>query len=183
MEIRNEHGRLKTYDELYDEALDAVVEALDNLSDGDALDLGNRWRVDNGYNELYCNDSDNINDILGDALLEPYDLISMDYDEFADYFSWDGSEIGFTDDVWEDIDKEDFAREILDGGYSRDIPTDISDIVDAWQDANAGLESIPKGRIMAERTLERYLNNQADVGDLLVLLSRLSKEDELWEEN
>lgn len=183
MEIRNEHGRLKTYDELYDEAFEEMVDALDNLSDGDALNLGNRWRVNNGYDELYNNDSDSINDILGDALLEPYDLISMDYDEFADYFSWNGSEIGFTDDVWEDIDKEDFAREILDGEYRRDLPSDIADIVEEVEDANAELESIPEGRIMAERTLARYLNNQADVGDLLVLLSRLSKEDRLWEEN
>ena len=85
--------------------------------------------------------------------------------------------------MWEDIDKEDFAREILDGEYRRDLPSELADIVEEVEDANAELESIPEGRIMAERTLERYLNNQADVGDLLVLLSRLSKKDELWEEN
>ena len=172
-------GKYKSFDQLYDDALETMIEVLENLSSDEALEFGNMYREANRYEPLYPNEEDAINEALDGC--DPYTVLNLDYDSYSDYFSYDGWDMTCTDDVWYDIDLEDFARTILDKGMRFDsIPDEVQEVIDAYDEAVEELENINEGRKMAEEVLFAYLNNNAEVGDLLVVLSKLARNDEYW---
>ena len=112
MEIKNENGTLKTLDELYDEAKEMIVDALDCMRDEDALYLGNEIRDRNNYDRLYKNDEEGINEVLDGE--SPWDILNKDWEDCSDFFTYDW-DFNMTDDVWYDLDTYDIAEDILEG--------------------------------------------------------------------
>lgn len=180
MEIKKENGKLKTVDELYEEAKELIVDELDCMSSDDALYLGNEIRERNCYETLYENTRSCINDVLEGE--EPYDILTSDWDECSDYFTYNG-EFNMTDDVWEDLDTDEIADDILEGNYRNYLTSDIKDIVDEYEDLKEQIENYNPYRAMCEEVVARYMNCEADVTDLLQTLDKLAKTDEAWEEN
>lgn len=183
MEIKTKSGNLKTEDELREEVIDKLVDALEEMDGDDALNIGNAYREDNHDSPLYVNDEDNINDELYGK--DPYDILQMagNWDECDDYFSCDGwGELGTTNDVWEGIDLEDLADDLVEGRYTRHITTDIQEILDDYEEALNKLENYNEGRALAEEVINRYVNCEADVTDLLQVLDKLARTDEYWKE-
>ena len=141
MEIKAE-GKLKTKDELREEVIDKLIEALEEMDEDDALNLGNAYREDNHDCPLYVNDEDNLNSELDGK--DPYEILQMAYDwnENDSYFGIDGwNELGTTDDVWEGIDLGDVADALLDGDYHRHITDDIQKLLDDYEEALNKLEN------------------------------------------
>ena len=180
MKIKKENGKLKTVEELYEEAKEMIVDELDNMDSDDALYLGNEIRERNRYCTLYENTRSCINDVLEGE--EPYDILTSDWDEYSDYFTWDG-EFNMTDDVWYDLDTDEIADDILDGHYRDYLTTDIKDIVDEYEELKEQIENYNPYRAMCEEVVARYVNCGANVTDLLQTLDKLAKTDEAWEEN
>ena len=179
MEIKNENG-IKTVEELYDEAKELIVEELDCMSTEDALYLGNEIRERNSYDTLYENKRSCINEVLEGE--EPYDILTSDWDDYSDFFTWDGS-FNMTDDVWYDLDTNDIANDILNGEYYNYITSDIKDILDEYEEIKEEIENYNPYRAMCEEVIAKYTNCEADVTDLLQTLDKLAKTDEAWEEN
>ena len=180
MDIKNENGKLKTVDELYEEAKELIVEELDSMSEEDALYLGNEIRDRDSYDVLYKNVRSNINDVLEGE--EPYDILTSDWEDCSDYFTWDG-EFNMTDDIWYDLDTDEIAVDILEGSYYNYITSDIKDILDEYEEAKEEIENYNPYRAMCEEVIQRYVNCEADVTDLLQTLDKLAKSDDAWEEN
>lgn len=184
MTIKTKVGKLKSVDELTDEAVDQIVEFLEDNSYEDwALGLGNAYRDNNHYPTLYENEEYTLNDELRN--LDPYQLLRMGADDWSssdDYFMYDGYDLSTTDDVWYDVDLEDFARDILDGDYYRHIPSDLQDIVDEYEEAKEKIENYNEGRAVAEEIIAKFTNCEADVTDLLQALDKLTRTDEYWKE-
>ena len=183
MDIKNENGKLKTVDELYEEAKEMIVDELDSMSTGDALYLGNEIRDRNSYAILYENEDRNLDDILDG--LDPSELLRMgkdDWDDCSDFFTYD-YDLNMTDDVWYDLDTVVIAEDILEGSYSNYITSDIQDILDEYEEAKEEIENYNPYRAMCEEVIQRYVNCEADVTDLLQTLDKLAKEDDAWEEN
>lgn len=182
MEIRV-NGRLKIKDELWEEAVNKLVEVLENMNEDEALDLGNAYRENNHDCPLYINDEDNLNDELDGK--DPYEILQMadNWDENDSYFGIDGwNELGTTDNVWQNIDLEDLAKDLLDGDYHRRITDDIQEILDDYEEALEKLENYNEGRALAEDVVRKYVNCEASVTDLLQALDKLAKTDEYWKE-
>ena len=184
MTIKTNVGKLKSIDELTDEAVDTIVEFLeDNQYEDWALPMGNAYRDNNHYPNLYENEEYSLNEELG--RLDPYELLRMgadDWCESADYFRYDGYDLSTTDDVWEDVDLEDFARDILDGDYFRHLPDALQEIVDEYEEAKEKIENYNEGRAMAEEVIAKFTNCEADVTDLLQCLDKLVRNDDYWSE-
>ena len=180
MEIKNENGKLKTLDELYDEAKECIEEELNSMLDEYAIYLGNEIRDRNNYDRLYENNEECLNEQLDG--LEPYDILNLGWDNYSDYFTWDGCDLNMTDDVWYDLDTEDIAEEILDGNYYKYLPSDLKEYVDEYEEAKEELENYNPDRAMVEEVIRKYVNCQADVTDLLQTLDKLARNDELWED-
>lgn len=180
MEIKKENGKLKTTEELYDEVKEMIVDELDCMNTDDALYLGNEIRDRNSYDTLYENKRSCINEVLEGE--EPYDILTSDWDDYSDYFTYDGS-FNMTDDVWYDLDTEEIADEILEGSYRNYLTSDIVDIVDEYEELKEQIENYNPYRAMCEEVLQRYVNCEADVTDLLQALDKLAKTDEAWEDN
>ena len=182
MEIKTK-GRLKTEDELREEVIDKLVDALENLDGDDALDLGNAYRQANHDEPLYVNDEDNLNSELEGK--DPYDILCMacNWNEYDEYFSCDSwGELGTTSDVWENVTLEDLAEDLLDGCYSSVTPDEITDIVEEYEEALEKLQNYNEGRALAEEVIKKYVNCQADVTDLLQCLDKLVRTDDYWKE-
>lgn len=182
MEIKV-NGKLRTEDELREEVIDRLVDALENLDEDDALNLGNAYREANNDAVLYVNDEDNINSELDGK--DPYEILQMaeDWSEYDGYFSCDGwGEFGTTDAVWEGVDLEDLADDLVEGHYTRHTPSDIQEILDEYEEALEKLTNYNEGRALAEDTIKRYVNCEADVTDLLQALDKLARTDEYWKE-
>lgn len=182
MEIKVK-GRLKTEDELREEVIDKLVDALEEMDDDDALNLGNAYRENNGDTELYVNDEDNLNSEL--AGKDPYDILQMasNWDEGDDYFGIDSwNELGTTSDVWEGVDMEDLADDLLEGHYRRHVTSDIQEILDDYEEALEKLNNYNEGRALAEEVVRKYVNCEATVTDLLQALDKLARTDEYWAE-
>lgn len=179
MEIKYEDGTLKTVEDLYKEAKELIVSELDCMGTEDALYLGNEIRDRNSYDTLYKNERSCINDILDGE--EPYDILTSDWDDCADFFTWDG-DFNMTDDVWYDLDTDEIADDILDGNYYNYITSDIKDILDEYEEAKEKIENYNPYRAMCEEVITRYVNGEADVTDLLQTLDKLAKSDDAWEE-
>ena len=182
MEIKV-NGRLKIKDELWEEAVNKLVDALEEMSEDEALNLGNAYREDNHDCPLYVNDEDNLNDELDGR--DPYEILQMasNWDEYDGYFSCDNwGELGTTDNVWENVDLEDLAKDLIDGDYHRHITSDIQEILDDYEEALNKLENYNEGRALAEDVVKRYVNCEASVTDLLQALDKLARTDEYWKE-
>ena len=176
------NGKIRSLDDLFEEAVENMVDVLNDLSDDDQFELGNLYRDKNGYNLLYRNTEDEINEILDGE--SPYDIIQMDYDEYADYFLWSWGSLDFTSDPFEDLDIEELARAILNEEFHyRDLPSDVQDAFDEFEEARNALDNMNEGRKMAYNVVAKYMNCQADVSDLLVVLSKLARTDEYWSED
>ena len=91
--------------------------------------------------------------------------------------------MNMTNDVWEDVDTSDLARDILNGNYSHYLNSDIKDILDEYEEAEEEIENYNPYRAMCEEVIQRYVNCEADVTDLLQTLDKLAKTDDAWEEN
>lgn len=183
MEIRK-NGKLRTEKELHEEVIDKLVEALENLDEDEALDLGNAYRVANHDAELYVNDEDNVNSELDG--MDPYDILcnAGNWDENDGYFSSDRwGDFGTTDEVWENVTLEDLAEDLLEGRYRSSITTDIQEILEDYEEALEKLENYNEGRVLAEEVVRKYVNCEASVTDLLQALDKLAKTDEYWKED
>lgn len=183
MEIKNENGKLKTLEELYDEVKELIVDELDTMNTEDALYLGNEIRDCNSYALLYENKEGNLNDVLEG--LDPADLIRMgseDWDNYSDFFTYD-YDLNMTDDVWYNLDTDEIAGDILEGSYRDHITYDIKDIIDEYEEAKEEIENYNPYRAMCEEVVAKYVNCEADVTDLLQTLDKLAKSDEAWEGN
>lgn len=182
MEIRK-NGKLRTEDELREEVIDKLVDALEDLDCDEALELGNAYREDNHDAILYTNDEDNINSELDGR--DPYEILRMaeGWDECDSYFTCgEWGDLGSTDDVWENVDLETLASDLIDGDYHRHISDDIQEILDDYEEALEKLNNYNEGRLLAEEVVRKYVNCQATVTDLLQTLDKLAKTDEYWKE-
>lgn len=182
MEIKTK-GRLKTEDELREEVIDKLIDTLEDLNDDAVFELANAYRESNHDAVLYVNDEDNLNSELSGK--DPYDIMQMafNWNECDAYFSidqWD--DLNTTDDVWEGIDLEDLANDLIDGSYHRHITSDIQEILDDYEEALEKIENYNKGRVLAEEVVRKYVNCEATVTDLLQTLDKLAKTDEYWAE-
>ena len=182
MEIKVK-GKLKTEEQLRDEAIDALVDELENLDEDDALELGNAYRRANHDAELMVNDEDNLNSELDGK--DPYEILQMagNWNECDDYFSCDSwGDFGTTSDVWENVDLVNLAQDLLDGDYTHERPDEIEEILDDYEEALEKLNNYNEGRALAEEVIRKYTNCQADVTDLLQCLDKLVRNDEYWKE-
>ena len=183
MEIKVKGGKLKTEEQLRDEAIDKLVEALEEMDEDEALDLGNAYRSSDYTDPLCVNDEDTINDELRG--LDAYTILQMaeNWNENDQYFSGNGyGEFGTTDDVWEGIDLEDLADDLLNGAYHRHITSDIQEILDDFEEALEKLNNYNEGRALAEEVVRKYVNCEASVTDLLQTLEKLVRTDNYWKE-
>ena len=178
-ELKKADGQYITEDELYDLVKSEIVEELDSMYNEDALYLGNYIRENNGDNPLYENEEDNINEQLEDW--KPWDIIQLDYESYAEFFYMDYGEPCFTDDVWEDLDTDEIAEDILDGSYARYLNDDIKDILADWEEAKEFLKNLNPVREEGRGLLAKFTNCEADVTNLLQYIDRLVRNDEVWE--
>ena len=181
-DIRYENG-YKTKEDIYDEALEEIENLLYDLDDETALEIGNKYREQNGEPLLYVNDEDNVNDELDGQ--DPYTLLCMgryDWSSYDDFFAFDDGDLESTDDVWAKIDTEDVARAILDGEL-RNMPSEIREVIDDYKEACTALDNLNKERIEGEQLLARFTNCEADVTDLLQYIDRLVRNDDVWKED
>lgn len=182
-ELKYENGKYKTKEAIYEEAVEEIEILLCNLEDETALEIGNEYRDQNGESLLYVNDEDNVNEELESQ--DPYALLCMGRHDWSDYdafFSFDGYDIESTDDVWAGIDTDDVARAILDGDL-RDVPSEIREVIDDYDEACEALDNLNKERIAGEELLARFTNCEADVTDLLQYIDRLVRNDDVWKED
>lgn len=183
MEIRKKNGKLRTEYELREEVIDNLVDALEDLNDDEALDLGNAYREDDHDVILYINDEDNINRELNGR--DPYEILRMaeDWNECDEYFACgEWGDLGSTDDVWKNVDLEDLANDLVEGHYTRHTTSAIQEILDDYEEALEKLNNYNEGRALAEDVVRKYVNCEADVTDLLQALDKLAKTDEYWKE-
>ena len=174
------NGKIKSVDTLYDDAVEAIVDVLECLDTDAALDLGNEYRDRCGYDMLRYNDEENINEALEDE--SPYTILNAGWSDYDDYFTWDGYDLNMTDDVWNDIDLDDLAREILDGTRFYELPSEIKEILDEYNEVVEYVENYNPYRAEGETLLAKYTNCEADVTDLLQYIDRLVRNDEAWKE-
>lgn len=178
-ELKKENGQYITLDQLYDLAKDAVIDELTFGMDGtEALDLGNHIREKKNEDLLYENSEENLNEQLDGE--DPYTILNLGWDDCAAYFTWNGWDINTTDDVWEDLDVDDIAEDILDGSYANYTTYEIKEIVADYEEAKEFLENLNPYREKARQVLNDYLNCNADVGDLLQCLDKLVRDDAAW---
>ena len=174
------NGKYISLDELYDLAKEQIVDELECMNNEDALYLGNEIRDRNSYELLYENTEENLNEMLDG--LDPYDILNLGWDDYDEFFTFDGYDWNGTNDVWCDLDTDEIADDILEGSYRSYLTSDIKDILDDYEEAKEYLENLNEYRAMAEETLARYLNCEADVTDLLQLIDKLVRTDEVWAE-
>ena len=178
-EMKKENGRYLTFDELYDLAKYDIEEVLNNMCGDEALTLGNAIRENNRYDTLYENTENNVNQMLHNEA--PWDILNSDWDSGYEYFSYDYA-FKMTDDVWYDLEIDEVAEAILDGGYSRYLTSDIKDLLDDYEDAKYWLENFNPIREAGAVILAKYVNCQADVTDLLQFIDNLVRNEDAWEE-
>ena len=178
-EIKNGDGTYKTLEEIKNEVREAIIDELNGMSNGDALCLGNYIREHNGDNPLHENSESEINEVFSDW--SAYDLLNMDYDDYSDFFYLDWGDPEFTDDVWENLDTEEIAENILNGKtFGDNLTWAIADMIVDYNQAKEYLENMNKYRTEGENLLAKFTNCEADVTDLLQYISRITKTDEAW---
>lgn len=183
MEIKNDDGKIKTLDELLEEAVERMVDELDSLSTENQIELGNDWRDNMNYTRLYENNEENINNELDG--IDPYQVLQLgeDWSSYTDFFLFDGWDLTMTDDVWYDIDEDELARELLYEDFTPDyMPSEIQEVIDEYNEAKELIENYNPYRAMCEEVIARYVNCEADVTDLLQTLDKLARTDEAWKE-
>lgn len=181
MEIKTKNGRIKTAEELLDEAVELMVDKGFGYCDTEELlDIANEARENIGYDRLYPNEEDELNEQLNGV--DPYQLLNMDWDSYDSYFRFDGWDLYTTDDLWEDLDEYEVARDLLTEDFVPDCtPREIANIIDEYKEALEELENYNPYRAMCEDVVRRYVNCEADVTDLLQTLDKLARTDEAWE--
>ena len=177
--IKYADGRLKTRDALYDEAKDELIEALEDLRWDTALELSNRYRENNGYNHLNVMEEDILNDMLEGET--PWNIINLEVDTSVRYFAYDGYDFYGTDDVWDDVDIESFADDILDELYGC-LPDAIQDIVEEYTEAVEALNSVGNTRREVINLVAKFTNCKADQYDLLAMLDKLAHSEGIFAE-
>ena len=179
-EIKNVNGKYKTLAELYDDAVEIISEALDYLSDSEQIEIGNKWRDDNGYPILHYFEEDEVDEVLSDC--SPWDIIHMEIETSYcgdRYFTYE-YDFEVTDDIWDNIDLEDLARELINGEASIDN-REINDLISEYEDAKEYLENLNEDREAAREVLAKFVNCEADWKDLFTMLDKLVKNDDIWE--
>jgi len=181
MEIRAKNGKYKSLDVLTEDAVEQLVDVINDLSEDEQFELSNLYRDNNGYDLLYRNDEEGINGALSD--MAPYDVLQIDYECYAEYFTYDGYDgVEFTNDLWANIDVEDIARAVLDDELRYgDLPLSVQEVFDEFTDACEELENVSAERKKVIAVISDYVNCKADVTDLLQTLERIARNDELWE--
>lgn len=181
MEIKNENGKLKTLEELYEEAIEMIIDVLEDFSEEEQLDIGNAYREMQNYSKLYTNDDTTINEELEGV--DPWELLRLgeDWDSSDGYFTWDGYDLYTTDDIWEDADPDDIARALLEGDMNARY-RELVWALDEYDEAKEEIENYNPYRAMCEEVVARFVNCEADVTDLLQTLDKLAKTDEAWKE-
>ena len=183
--IRHENGKLYTEDELYDLYVEKMCEVLDDLDTDDLLAVCNAYREKEGGNTLYENNESELNDQL--EHLNPYELLELGYEDWSpsdDFFAYTRRD-GFTttNDIYEDIDQEDLARELLDECLETPYSIyEIRTLIEEYTDAKDALEKYNPYREKAEEVIRKFTNCEADVTDLLQVLDKLVRTDEAWKE-
>lgn len=185
MEIKTKNGKVKTQEELLEEAVELMVdEGFGYCNSDDLLDVTNEARENIGYDKLYPNEEDELNEQLEDA--DPYQLLCCGNDSWSSgdyYFRYDGWDLYTTDDLWEDLDEEEVARDLLTEDFVPDfMPREIANIIDEYKEALEELENYNPYRAMCEEVVKKYVNCEADVTDLLQTLDKLARTDEAWGE-
>lgn len=176
-----ENGKYISTDRLRELAIKEIVSELTCMDEDDALYLSNRVRYLEDYDRLYKNDSEGVNEALDGWT--PWDCLREDYDSYASYFYMDCG-MTFTDDVWDGLDEEEIADNILNGCYVDYLTDDISEILNDYDEAKDFLEGLNPYRIEGEELIAKFTNCEADVTDLLQYISKLVKNDdgEVWKE-
>jgi hypothetical protein len=169
-------------EELYEEAIEMIVDVLEDFSEEEQLNIGNAYREMQNYSELHTNDDTTINEELEGT--DPWELLQLgeDWDSSDGYFTWDGYDLHTTDDIWEDADPEDIARAILEGDMNAKC-RELIWALDEYDEAKEEIENYNPYRAMCEEVVAKYVNCEADVTDLLQTLDKLAKSDDAWEEN
>lgn len=176
-DLKDQNGKYKTLDELKDEAMRVVADALENLDDTEQLEIGNEWRENNGYACLHILDEVEVNDALEDC--EPWEILNFERGKWDDYFSYDGFDFCTTSDVWEDIDVDDLSEEIVNGGIDTSC-REIEEILAEYHEAIVFLENLNEYREMAREVLVKFTAGEAGWNDLYACLDKLVKTDEAW---
>lgn len=179
-ELKAKFGGYISPKTLYNLAKVEIIDSLDDMATDEALCLGNQIREERNYEWLYENNEENINDQLEGW--EPWDILQLDYDSYADFFYMEYGEPSFTDNVWKDLDKDEIAEDILDGGYSDYWSEEINSIMDDYNEAKEFLDNLNKYRIEGEELLKKFTKGEADVADLLQYIDRITKNDDVWKE-
>ena len=177
--LRNADGSYKTVEDINEEAMRAVADALENLSEDDQLEIGNEWRDEQNYTRLNPLDEYTVNEMLDGV--DPWELLHYTLDRWDDYFTFDGFDFCTTSDVWEDIDVDDLAEEIV----RRDFRPagrylDIECIMDEYDEAVEFLENLNEYREMAREVMAKFTNCEADWRDLYAMLDKLVNTDDAW---
>lgn len=178
MEIIKKSGVLKTEDELYEEAVELLVDALEDLSEEEQIVIGNAYR-EMGSPTLYCNDSATVDNEFSD--LSPWELLQLgqSWSEYDDYFIYDGDNLQTTDDIWIDADTDDVARAILDGEISAKYMV-LANIVEEYKQAKEQIEHYNPWRAMCTEVVKKFTDGTASVADLLQTLDKLAKSEDAW---
>lgn len=175
--LKNEDGTYKTLDDLCDDVNDLVYDALDTLCEDDQLDIGNRWRGDNNYDILHRLEEYEVNEELDGC--KPWEILNMEIDKSAEYFTYDGWDFNTTDDVWYDISLENIVDAIVIGSFDAEC-NEVNDIMEEYEDAKEILENLNEYRESAREVLTKFTNCEADWKDLYAALEKLVNTDDAW---
>ncbi len=178
MEIIKKSGALKTEDELYEEAVVLLIDALEDLSEEEQIVIGNAYRS-MGSPRLYCNDSDTLENELSDLSIWELLEVGQSWSNCDDYFTWDGSELQTTNDIWIDADTDDVARAILDGEISAKYMV-LANIVEDYKQAKEQIKHFNPWRAMCAEVVKKFTEGTASVTDLLQTLNKLATSDDAW---
>lgn len=181
--MRNADGTVMTADEIEDYFIERMIDEMDTLDTDDLLDLCNQYREENSLPRLYYNDYGELDDVLCDV--SPSDLLYMgrdDWESSDEFFQYTyGSGLSTTDDVYEGIDREDVARDILIEEFEPDN-LDVEDLLEEYKQAKLALKNCNVYRIETEEVIRKYTNCEADVTDLLQMLSKLARTNDVWKD-
>ena len=127
---------IKDGSDLYSELLEVLEEALTDMDEGDALEIGNEYRDRQGDELLQELDEYTINDLLED--MTPYEILqsASDIDIDDRYIYRDAwGDIGTTDDVYCGLRVSEVAEWIADNEPRVIHGTDAGDIMDEYNEA------------------------------------------------
>lgn len=176
-DVKDQNGKLKTLDDVREEAMRVIASEMDCLNEDDQLEIGNRWREEKGYERLRMLDEYEVNDALEDC--EPWEILHFTCGNWDDYFYYDGYDFCTTSDIWEDVDLDDVAEAIVNGDFDAEC-RDIEEILDEYHEVVEYLENFNEYREMAREVLAKFTAGEAGWNDLYAVLDKLVKTDDAW---